>query len=173
MKWLVLTAQVPIFLLFYLKGTLSRPQKFGLDSNSLQDTFALEDDLASRPFILESGESYRDLLTITAAQNVALVEIIRNRTEPKSLKPVNSKLFKKPSPKFQQKVSHLSPEPVYLTDREIFDFTDSRFIRPFQENIANYPIFVDSVDVVPDNHQGVSGFQQPNNFIDNSLQVRT
>ena len=74
MKWLVLPAQVPIFLLFYFKGTLSRPQQFGLDSNSLQDTFALEDDLASRPFILESGESYRDLLTITAAQNVALGE---------------------------------------------------------------------------------------------------
>ena len=171
MKWLVLKAQVPIFLLFYFRGSYSRPQQFGVDSNFLDDTFAIEDDLASRPFILASGENYRDLLTITAAQNVALVELIRNRTEPKSLKPVNSKLFRKPSPKFQQTVTHLSPEPVYLTDREIFDFTDSRFIQPFPENIANFPIFVDSVDVVADNHQGVSGFQQSSIIVDNSLQV--
>ena len=42
-------------------------------------------------------------------------------------------------PKFAPTPS-LHVEPVYLPDREIFDFTDSRFIKPFPENLANYPL---------------------------------
>ena len=42
-------------------------------------------------------------------------------------------------PKFAHTPS-LHVEPVYLPDREIFDFTDSRFIKPFPENLANYPL---------------------------------
>ena len=41
-------------------------------------------------------------------------------------------------PKFHHTPA-LEVEPVYQTDREIFDFTDSRFIKPFPENLANYP----------------------------------
>ena len=42
-------------------------------------------------------------------------------------------------PKFAHSPS-LQVKPVYLPDREIFDFTDSRFIKPFPENLANYPL---------------------------------
>lgn len=42
-------------------------------------------------------------------------------------------------PKFAHTPS-LQVKPVYLPDREIFDFTDSRFIKPFPENLANYPL---------------------------------
>ena len=38
----------------------------------------------------------------------------------------------------------LKVTPVYQTDREIFDFTDSRFIKPFPENLANYPLILRS-----------------------------
>ena len=38
-----------------------------------------------------------------------------------------------------------STKPVYQSDREIFDFTDSRFIRPFEENKVNYPTLDENV----------------------------
>ena len=34
-----------------------------------------------------------------------------------------------------------SKKSVYKSDREIFDFTDSRFIRPYDDNGINYPTF--------------------------------
>ena len=144
--------EIPIFLLFYFTSQSSqKPQTdSSVSGNLLEDTFALEDDLASRPFMLESGEPYRDLLTITAARNVAILGLSINRTRPQTGKPHKSSLRRKPSPKFSQ--GSYNPAPVYLTDREIFDFTDSRFIQPFPENIANYPFLVETSNNVDESN---------------------
>ena len=53
----------------------------------------------------------------------------------------------------------LQVTPVYQTDREIFDFTDSRFIKPFPENLVNYPLILRSSNDVktlaPSSHSQV------------------
>ena len=64
-----------IFLLFYSVCG----QELG---NDLEAVFRLEDELEARPFLLESGEKYRDLLTITAARNVGEFGIIRSHSQP-------------------------------------------------------------------------------------------
>merc|ERR1712032_181243 len=104
--------------------------------------FRLEDDLEARPFLLASGERYRDLLTITAARNVGEFGVIRSHEHSRPLKQSSqlhhSSHVAASPPKFHHTPA-LEVEPVYQTDREIFDFTDSRFIKPFPENLANYP----------------------------------
>ena len=52
----------------------------------LEAVFRLEDDLEARPFLLASGESYRDLLTITAARNVGEFGVIRSHEQSRPLK---------------------------------------------------------------------------------------
>ena len=48
-----------------------------------------------------------------------------------------------PAPQFAVSAAlSLEAAPVYQTDREIFDFTDSRFIKPFPENQAHYPLLM-------------------------------
>ena len=48
-----------------------------------------------------------------------------------------------PAPQFAVSAAlSLEAAPVYQTDREIFDFTDSRFIKPFPENQAHYPLLL-------------------------------
>ena len=74
----------PAFLCFYAASAqiISRP----LNDNTLQETLQFEDQLESRPFVLESGENYRDMLTITAARNVGQFYQIRNQQQTKTQK---------------------------------------------------------------------------------------
>ena len=72
-----------LFLLFYcLCGLEARAQEIKAAANDLEAVFRLEDELEARPFLLESGEKYRDLLTITAARNVGEFGIIRSHSQP-------------------------------------------------------------------------------------------
>lgn len=73
-----------IFLLFYSAiGLEARAQDLGASAgNNLESVFRLEDELEARPFVLETGERYRDLLTITAARNVGEFGIIRSNNQP-------------------------------------------------------------------------------------------
>lgn len=76
-----------LFLLFYsLCGLEARAQEIEAAANDLEAVFRLEDDLEARPFLLETGERYRDLLTMTAARNVAEFGIIRSQEESRPLK---------------------------------------------------------------------------------------
>ena len=76
-----------LFLLFYcLCGLEARAQEIEAAANDLEAVFRLEDDLEARPFLLETGERYRDLLTMTAARNVAEFGIIRSQEERRTLK---------------------------------------------------------------------------------------
>ena len=68
-----------IFLLFY---SVCGQEVGAGDGNDLEAVFRLEDELEARPFLLESGEKYRDLLTITAARNVGEFGIIRSHSQP-------------------------------------------------------------------------------------------
>ena len=72
-----------IFLLFY---SLCVAQELEAGDNDLEAVFRLEDELEARPFVLASGERYRDLLTITAARNVAEFGVIRSRGQTGQLK---------------------------------------------------------------------------------------
>ena len=72
-----------IFLLFY---SLCVAQELEAGDNDLEAVFRLEDELEARPFLLASGEKYRDLLTITAARNVGEFGLIRNRGQSGPLK---------------------------------------------------------------------------------------
>ena len=72
-----------IFLLFY---SLCVAQELEAGDNDLEAVFRLEDELEARPFLLASGERYRDLLTITAARNVAEFGVIRSQGQTGQLK---------------------------------------------------------------------------------------
>ena len=72
-----------IFLLFY---SLCVAQELEAGDNDLEAVFRLEDELEARPFVLASGERYRDLLTITAARNVGEFGVIRSRGQTGPLK---------------------------------------------------------------------------------------
>ena len=72
-----------IFLLFY---SLCVAQELEAGDNDLEAVFRLEDELEARPFLLASGERYRDLLTVTAARNVAEFGVIRSRGKTGPLK---------------------------------------------------------------------------------------
>ena len=61
---------IPIFLLFYFTTVSGRPQ--------VLDDF--DNDLSTKPFLLDSGEIYRDLFTITAARNVGQFGVSRDRS---------------------------------------------------------------------------------------------
>ena len=50
--------------------------------------------------------------------------------------------------------------PTYQSDREIFDFTDSRFIEPPADNVRNYPT-LSSQEIVVDNSVSGYGYNQP------------
>ena len=67
-----------IFLLFYSINVMeAKPQGIEAGEPDLEAVFKLEDELEASPFLLESGERYRDLLTITAARNVGQFGVIR------------------------------------------------------------------------------------------------
>ena len=149
----------------------------------------LENDLSATPFHLASGEVYRDLLTITAARSVGQFGVARNRTSQKIFKPRYQNAFNekrmttlnncrvshqrlKASPKFEQRYHS---EPVYQSDREIFDFTDSRFIQPFPENSVNYPYVLDvsnDLGIGGDTRKDTGFFQnQPDVVLKENFQV--
>ena len=50
--------------------------------------------------------------------------------------------------------------PTYQSDIEIFDFTDSRFIRPTADHVRNFPT-LDSQEIVVDNTVSPDGYHQP------------
>ena len=96
------------------------------------------DKLLRTPFILSSGEFYRDMLTIEAARSVA--DFAQNQ-EPENI----------PQPKHFDGLAGLKIPPrfipsknvgpgVFQGENDIFDFTASRFLNPPEENKQNHPI---------------------------------
>ena len=81
---MILGRLAPAFFCFSAASAqiISRP----LSDNTLEETLQFEDQLESRPFVLESGENYRDMLTITAARNVGQFYQTRTQQQPKTQK---------------------------------------------------------------------------------------
>merc|ERR1719400_782534 len=111
--------------------------------------YQLSSSLASQPFLMPGGAQYRDQLTLQAARAVA--DFAKRLQHSLHLTPYKSPLrpegvHRKATPTFP------SASPTSSTvaghprqDEEIFDFTDSRFVSPPEENRANYPYVEESV----------------------------
>merc|ERR1711970_212806 len=79
--------------------------------------------LIRTPFILSTGEFYRDMLTIEAARSVAnFARIQKPKIPPRFIPSKNVK------------------PGVFQDENQIFDFTASRFLNPPEENKQNHPI---------------------------------
>jgi len=113
-------------------------------------------NMGKDPYVLKSGEPYRDILTVKASKTVA--EFAR-RFQP-------LKEFVAQKDKDRQGQAYRSP-PNFIDrevgivkgnlqeDDEIFDFTDSRFINPPPDSVQNFPLVEDSdpVIIIPENIQ--------------------
>jgi len=144
--------RISVFLFFYSCEAqfLSQPKQLSAGAKFQSERLEFEDGLGSTPFVLDSGEAYRDQQTINAARNVGQFYILRREPEKPKVKQLTSfKTVTQPRPTLRVEFVHsdtrYSTKPVYQSDREIFDFTDSRFIRPFQENKVNYPTLDENV----------------------------
>ena len=93
--------------------------------------------LRRTPFILINGEFYRDLLTIEASKSVAKFAK-KHKPEVITMSRRERLKSKKIPPRFIQLMNHTVG--VYQSENEIFDFTDSRFLNPPEENKLNRPI---------------------------------
>ena len=92
--------------------------------------------LIRTPFVLDSGEFYRDLLTIEASKSVAKFAKVQKtvNVDPKNFLLKSNKI----PPRFIQLKNFSFGH--FQGDNEIFDFTDSRFLNPPEENRQNRPI---------------------------------
>ena len=96
------------------------------------------DKLLRTPFILSSGEFYRDMLTIEAARSVA--DFAQNQEPENILQPqhFDGLAGLKIPPRFIPS-KNVGPG-VFQDENDIFDFTASRFLNPPEENKQNHPI---------------------------------
>ena len=97
------------------------------------------------PFVLRSGELYRDLLTIRTSQLAAVfarqfeaamgprLRRLRARTSSRLARPPPPPTFASAARGAAARRGRVMP------DEEIFDFTDSRFLRPPTDNQRNHP----------------------------------
>ena len=93
------------------------------------------------PFILPSGEHYRDLLTVRTASLAAAFAVrfqagVRSEARRRSR---DNAVSSERTPVFLKAISQLSRKGRIMPDEDIFDFTDSRFLNPPRENIRNHP----------------------------------
>jgi len=109
--------------------------------------------LAKTPFMLNSGEPYRDQLTLEAAKLVGDFAVkYQSKSSDKFRKGsqvVQGLTRKTTIPRF---VNHneVFPRGVPKKNEEIFDFTDSRFLNPPPENRQNYPLEASNIFKVED-----------------------
>jgi len=113
-------------------------------------------NMGKDPYVLKSGEPYRDILTVKASKTVA--EFARR------FQPLKEYVIQKD--KERQKQVYRSP-PNFIDrelgivkgnlqeDDEIFDFTDSRFINPPPDSVQNFPLVedIDPVITISENTQ--------------------
>ena len=118
----------PFWLLFINLGATSSKSQFNKTEVA---------KLIRTPFVLDSGEFYRDLLTIEASKSVAKFAKVK-----KAEVNVDHKNFLLKSNKIPPRFIQLKNFSFgrFQTDNEIFDFTDSRFLNPPEENRQNRPI---------------------------------
>jgi len=98
-------------------------------------------DLNDAPYLLDSGEPYRDVITVEASRRAANFAL---QFQPHKKQLVNQNRLrenfrqKNPPPQFSE---FRSFQPASLqSDNEIFDFTDSRFINAPADNRQNFPL---------------------------------
>lgn len=94
-------------------------------------------DESSTPFILPSGESYRDVVTLQNAIRAAQFAKKYHFQYKTRYRPYNEdKVYLRKVPKFY---SRKLSKPYLTPDEDIFDFTDSRLIEPPNANSHNHP----------------------------------
>ena len=129
--------------------------------------------MARTPYILDTGESYRDILTVESSKLAAEMAkrleykagqgIWRNKDNPRLLE------WARVTPEYSTRQSQ--KEGILKKDEEIFDFTDSRLINPPTENRQNVPSIEPEVfEPVPHNFQKSHNFK-PSFAYDPEIQV--
>ena len=131
--------------LFLLQKCLLARKMISLVTLLVLSSLQLESGCEEEPFILPSGEHYRDLITVrTASLAAAFAKRFQTRVSSRAwrirdnlLREVNSDR----TPVFLKanSISQLARKGRIMSDEEIFDFTDSRFLNPPRENIRNHP----------------------------------
>ena len=132
-------------ILFLLQKCLLARKMISLVTLLVLSCLQLESGCQEEPFILPSGEHYRDLITVrTASLAAAFAKRFQTRVSSRAwrirdnlLREVNSER----TPVFLKtnSISQLARKGRIMSDEEIFDFTDSRFLNPPRENIRNHP----------------------------------
>ena len=92
---------------------------------------------AQEPFILATGELYRDVLTVRTASLAASFAKrfqLRLRSQAGRLRRLGRG---ERTPNFAE--TEIARRGRITPDEEIFDFTDSRFLNPPRENVRNHP----------------------------------
>jgi len=118
----------------------------------------------SQPFILASGEPYRDVKTVSMAVKAAKFA--------KSLAPgrhfyepyTSDRISIQPKiPTFYSSNKHFVGH--MKQDEDIFDFTDSRLIQPSQENSHNHPLLKPEEMRIVFNSPGHGSVNAENNYL--------
>ena len=104
-------------------------------------------EMARTPFILTSGELYRDLLTLETSKLAAqFAKSYQPQVKQMARKHKMLSKMKKlmtPLPNFIERRAF--DKGIQKDDAEIFDFTDSRFVNPPTSNRQNFPLVKEEV----------------------------
>jgi len=112
-------------------------------------------EMSKKPFVLNSGELYRDILTVETSKLAAkFAKMFQMQVKQLTRKHKRVSKFEKlrqPLPNFIE--THTLDRGVPKSDEEIFDFTDSRFVEPPSQNKQNHPLVKESVVELPNSIQ--------------------
>ena len=132
-------------ILFSLQKCLLARKMISLVTLLVLSSLQLEAGCQEEPFILPSGEHYRDLITVRMASlAAAFAKRFQTRVSRRAWR-IRDNLLREVSsartPVFfkANSISQLARKGRIMLDEEIFDFTDSRFLNPPRENVRNHP----------------------------------
>lgn len=134
-------------ILFLLQKCPATRKMISLVTLIVLSSLQLEAGGQEEPFILPSGEHYRDLITVrTASLAAAFAKRFQARVSSEARRRNRENLVREVTasertPVFLKAtaISQLSRKGRIMPDEDIFDFTDSRFLNPPRENIRNHP----------------------------------